>query len=221
MPPSPLPARHQRGPLKYAWYRFTQSVLRLWGRLWFGLRTKGMEHLPQTGPVVLICNHQSHLDPAMIGGFTNRPLSIMARESLFRGWFGGLIHSYDAIPVDRDGGGIRGLRETLGRLRHNAAVLVFPEGTRSPDGRLQKMKPGFLALVRRGKAALVPMGIDGAFDAMPRGVVIPRPRRIAIVYGEAIAPEEVASMDDEALLDLASRQVANCHYAASFLIGQT
>ncbi len=210
---------HQRGVLKTMWYRLSQAFLWLFGKVWFRLRTDGAENVPETGPVVLISNHQSHLDPAMIGGFTRRPLSAMARESLFTGLFGALIRSYDAIPVDRDGGGLTGLREILRRLRDNAAVLVFPEGTRSVDGRIQPLKPGFLALVRRGNAALLPMGIEGANDALPRGARFPRPKRIAIVYGEPIPPETLAGMSDDAVLELASRKMAECHYRASFLLG--
>ncbi len=216
--PTPF-AKHRRGPLKLLWYRITQLFLWVFGKVWFRLRTSGADNVPADGPVILISNHQSHLDPAMIGGFTRRPLSMMARDSLFTGLFGALIRSYDAIPVDRDGGGIAGLREILRRLRDNAAVLVFPEGTRSVDGRIQPLKPGFLALVRRGNAALLPMGIEGANDAMPRGASFPRPRRIAIVYGEPIAQETLAGMSDDALLELAARQMADCHYKASFMLG--
>ncbi|QDU91192.1 1-acyl-sn-glycerol-3-phosphate acyltransferase [Pirellulimonas nuda] len=211
--------KHQRGVVKLLWYRLSQCFLWLFGKIWFRLRTSGAENVPDSGAVILISNHQSHLDPAMIGGFTRRPLSMMARDTLFTGVFGALIRSYDAIPVDRDGGGLGGIREVLRRLRDDAAVLVFPEGTRSVDGRIQPLKPGFLALVRRGNAALLPMGIEGANDAMPRGAHFPRPRPIAIVYGEPIAQETLAGMSDDALLEFAARQMADCHYRASFLLG--
>ena len=212
--PDPLPT-HQRGPWKAAWYGLSSFSLWVAWKGLYRLRVCHADRVPPRGPVLLLANHTSPLDPPLIGGATRRQLSFMARDTLFVGAFAWLIRSYDAIPVDRDGGGLGGVRATLKRLKQGGAVLLFPEGTRSPDGALQPFKPGFVALVRRGKAAVVPVGIAGAHEAWPRGASRPRlSGRVAVWYGEPISPAEVAGCDDQLLVALAERRVAECVEAA-------
>ncbi len=203
-----------RSPLKLAWYRLTQWVVGLTARVLFRLRTSGRDNVPASGPVVLVSNHQSHLDPPLVGCFTRRPLSIMARDTLFTGLVGWLVRSYDAIPIDREGSGLGGIRATLKCLKSGAAVLMFPEGTRSEDGALQPLKPGFCSLVRRSRAAVVPMAIAGAYEAWPRSAKFPRPHKIAMVWGTPISADEVAAMSDDELVAVVSERIVECFAAA-------
>lgn len=205
---------------KRLWYKLTQWTLGLFFRVWFRLRIEGQHGPPDTGPVVMVANHASHLDPVMIGVMLPRQICYMARATLFNGILGPLIRSYDAIPIDREGSGLAGIRAILKRLKLGDAVLLFPEGTRTLDGQLQPMQPGFIALVRRGKATMVPVGIDGSYEAMPRGVSLPRPAKIAIVYGQPVPPETVADLDDEALLQLVAEQITECKQRAEELTGR-
>ncbi len=191
---------YQRSFPKFVWYRLTQWAFGLPARGWFRLQCHGLANVPATGPVLLVSNHQSHLDPVLIGCFVHRPLGYLARATLFKGFMGPLIRAYDAIPIDREGMGLGGIRATLKRIKQGDAVLLFPEGTRTKNGELQPLMPGFLALARRGKATVVPIAISGAFEAMPRGRLLPRPVRIALVGGEPISPEAAAELDDEAFL---------------------
>ena len=131
----------------------------------------------------------------------------MARDSLFKGPLGRLIGSLGAIPIDRDGGGVAGLKRTLRCLADGQAVLLFPEGTRSGDGALAPLKPGFLALVRRREPALAIVAIDGAHEAWPRGRRFPRPRRISVQFGRTLSSRDYASLDDEALLALVTAEL--------------
>jgi len=193
-------------------------VLGIGARVAFGVRCRGTANIPRTGPVVLLANHQSHLDPVLIGCFCPRPLGILARESLFKGTVATLIRSFDAIPIDRDGSGLGGIRITLKRLKDGDAILIFPEGTRSHDGQLQPIKPGFTALVRRGKATIIPVAIDGAFQALPRGRAVPRRNTIAIVYGAPIDPGKVAELDDAALVAEIERRLAEGFARAGSLV---
>lgn len=204
--PRPVPT-YERSLPKFVWYRFSQFMLSVAGLLLFGVKRRGVNNVPRTGPVVLLANHQSHLDPAMIGCYCRRPLGYLARDTLFRGPLGALIRSYDAIPIDRDGSGLAGIRATLKRLKQGDAILIFPEGTRSPDGVLQPLKPGFIALVRRGEAAIVPVAIAGAHRALPRGAKFPRRVPIAIEFGEPIAAATIAALDDSTLLDMLSARL--------------
>lgn len=210
---------YRRSLPKLLWYRLTQWVVGGVSRVYFRVRRRGMKHMPAEGPVVLLANHQSHLDPPLIGCFMPRPLGYLARDTLFSGFLGPLIRSYDAIPIDRDGSGLAGIRATLKRIKQGDAVLMFPEGTRSEDGKLQPLKPGFIALVRRGKASIVPLGIAGTFEAYPRGKTFPAPRPVALVCGKAIPPDELAKLDDEALLDLVAERIADCYAQARHVAG--
>jgi 1-acyl-sn-glycerol-3-phosphate acyltransferase len=165
---------------------------------------------------VLVCaNHQSHLDPVLVGLCSDRPMNYLARESLFRiPVFRQLIELYDAIPIDRDGTGLAGLKETLRRLKRGEMVLIFPEGSRTRDGEIAPLKPGFLTLARRSHAAVLPVGLDGAFDALPRRRVIPRPAKICVCIGPPITPVEAESMDDAAFLAEVEGRIRHCHQEA-------
>lgn len=200
---------HQRSFPKRCWYRFTQWVFGLISRVYFRLRTEGLQNAPMEGPAVFICNHASHLDPLMVGVFCPRIICFFARETLFRGLFGVMIRTYDAIPVDQEGSALSGLRVTLGRLKKGDAVLVFPEGSRSYDGELQEMRPGVTTLLRRGKASLTPIGLDGAYEAMKIGTAFPRPRKIAMVIGQTVPHEELAKMNDDEVMELVERLIVD------------
>lgn len=203
------------------WYRLTQWVVGLFGRVYFRLQTEGRANAPMHGPTVLVCNHESHLDPLLVGVYCPRIICYFARDTLFKGLFGALIRSYDAIPVDQEKSALAGLRVTLGRVKMGDAVLVFPEGTRSYDGRMQPIKGGFITLVRRGKAALLPVGIDGPFEAMPIGKSGVTPRKIAIVYGQSIPFEELAEKTDQELMHLVEQGIVQCRNRAMELTGRT
>ncbi len=208
MPDKPL--LYQRSRPKVLWYRLTQWFFGLQARVWFRFRCQGTSHMPATGPVILLSNHQSHLDPLLIGCFIHRPIGYLARATLFKGFLGPLIRAYDAIPIDREGTGLAGIRATLKRLKQGDAILMFPEGTRTKDGQIQPFMPGFIAMVRRGKATIQPVAVSGAFEAMPRGCLLPRPRRVALDCGEPISPETIAQLDDKALLAEVSKQLHAC-----------
>ena len=205
---------------KRLWYRLTQYVVGGISLVYFRLRRAGHKDVPAEGPVVLVCNHQSHLDPLLVGVFCPRQIAYLARDTLFKGILGPLIRSYDAVPIDNQGTGLAGIRATLKRIKQGDAVLLFPEGARSWDGELQPFQPGFLTLVRRGKAAIVPVGVDGCYQAMPRGVSIPRPAKIGIYYGQAIPNEHIAKLDDAQLLKLVEEKIVACCQEAARLTGR-
>jgi 1-acyl-sn-glycerol-3-phosphate acyltransferase len=185
------------------------------------MRVEGRERIPSSGPVLVCSNHQSHFDPVLVGLCSDRPMNYLARESLFRiPGFRQLIELYDAIPLDRDGTGLAGLKETLRRLKRGEMVLVFPEGTRTHDGELGPLKPGFLTLARRAQAAVLPVGIDGAFDALPRHHCCPRLARICVSLGEPIAAAEAAALDDREFLAEVERRMRFCHHQARGMRGR-
>ena len=197
------------------WYRFVRAVCYLIAKIFFRFQSLDSNRVPETGPLLLLSNHQSHLDPVLVGIGCRRAITSLARQTLFDtpglAW---VIRSLDSIPIDRDGLGLAGLKETLRRLRRDEAVLLFPEGRRSDDGQLATLKPGVCALARRGRATLIPVGIDGAFEAWPRRRRLPRPGRIRVCYGEPIDSETVAACSDSEWLDLLSERIRACQASA-------
>ena len=200
----------QRSLRKRLWYKFLHMLCRLGAVLFFRARVSGQEFIPATGGALVLSNHQSHLDPVLVGMACHRRLNYLARQTLFDiaplRW---LIRSLDAIPIDRAGTGLGGLKETLKRLKHEEMVLIFPEGTRTRDGELARFKPGFVALARRANVPLLPVGLDGAYQAWPRSRKLPRRGVVRIVFGPPLLPAEMAQLnDDELVRELEQRTLA-------------
>ncbi len=182
-------------PLRRNWVWFAlQLIFQTLFTVWFRYRAQGMEHLPDRGALLLI-NHQSFLDPMLVGLPLRRPVSYLARENLFRvpviGW---LLKRTYVMPISRETAGTESLRESLRRMEHGFLVGIFPEGTRSQDGGLRTLKPGFVALIRRATVPVIPVAVAGAYEAFPRGAWLPRPSRIRIVYGSPMDPTRLAEL---------------------------
>jgi 1-acyl-sn-glycerol-3-phosphate acyltransferase len=159
----------KRSKFQYWGYDLFRVLARLVGVWGYGLRAAGRENWPETGGGLVCANHQSHFDPPLVGLTCSRRMNYLARDTLFRvPGLKQLIHFLDAIPIDREGGGLAGLKETLRRLKAGELVLIFPEGTRTHDGEVAPLKPGFIAVARRSRVPLIPVGIDGAYQAWPR-----------------------------------------------------
>ncbi len=169
----------------------------------FRLKLVGLEKIPKSGPVLITPNHQSHLDPMLIGCVSRRRMNFLAKKQLFRVWpIGWIISFLDSIPIDREGMSAGGIKETLKRMKRGEMVLMFPEGTRSPDGEMKKILPGFCALVKRTQATIVPTGIQGADRAWPRRRAFPLPGpKIVIVFGDPVTPDQYQHLNDDQLVE--------------------
>ena len=177
-------------------------------RIFFGLRYVHSERVPKEGKIVVIANHQSFLDPPLIGIGTGRPCHYMARDTLFKGLFGWHIRHLNAYPVSQTKNPIQGIKETLKRLKQEQAVLIFPEGTRSEDGNLGEFQKGIIAVARKSKAPILPCVIQGAYDAWPRHAKLPHPHKITVTYGNVLSTEEIQAMSEEDLLVHLKNQIA-------------
>ena len=165
-------------------YRTGWLLFRALFRIYFRWRALNPERVPDTGPVILASNHASFLDPPLVGAALSRPINYLARESLFRFPVAGqLLRSWNAVPVDRDGGGAAGLRMILDRLLEGGGIILFPEGTRTSTGKLQPARSGIGLIVIKSTAPLVPVRVFGTFEAYGRHCRLPRPHRIAVKYG--------------------------------------
>ena len=202
---------HKRTFFSRSVYSTSRVFSRVFGKMFFRLRWQGGENFPTTGGGLVCCNHQSYFDPILVGLTCDREMNYLARKSLFKfGPFRWWIGLFNAIPIDRDGVGLGGLKETLRRLRKDELVVIYPEGTRTRDGELQELKPGFCAVARRGKQPIFPMALDGAYDAWPRDKRLPRLSRIGICVGEPITVEQMAELSDDELVRLVSDAIAAC-----------
>jgi 1-acyl-sn-glycerol-3-phosphate acyltransferase len=199
-------------------WRTIQIILQNVFCFWLDYRVRGMEHLPPAGAMVL-SNHQSFLDPLLLGLPLDRPISFVARHSLFRvpviGW---ILRNTYVMPINREAAGTESIREAARRLKHGFLIGMFPEGTRSRDGQLGEFKPGFIAILRQARVPIVPAGIVGADRAMPRGAVLPRFGHVRVVYGEPIPLPEVERLSrrgcEAELLSLVRRRIEEAFHMA-------
>jgi 1-acyl-sn-glycerol-3-phosphate acyltransferase len=184
---------------------------RLLMTIYFRIRIHGLRHYPSEDGFLICSNHQSHLDPVIVGATCPRPINYVGRESLTKCKpFGDLLYYNDLIAIDREGVGLAGLKETMRRLRNRETVVIFPEGTRTHDGNLQEMKMGFATIARKVKASILPMAFDGSFQAMPRSNWFIRPTHIVVVMGRPITAADYSELSDEQLGELLRLRIGEC-----------
>ena len=177
------------------WYRLMRRALQAPFTLTWKVRVFNRHLEPATGGAVYICNHQSFLDPVLMGMALRRPMNYMARDSLFRvPVFKQIIKSLNAYPVRRGTADTGAIKEAMRRLKAGGQTVVFAEGTRTADGRIGPFLPGVALLAQRVAAWTVPVLIDGAFEAWPRTHRLPRPGNIVVQYAEPIPREQAARM---------------------------
>jgi 1-acyl-sn-glycerol-3-phosphate acyltransferase len=200
-------------PLFRVWYETCYLAYFTTMTLGFSLRMQGQGNMPKHGPALLIANHQSFLDPILCGLLTRRPMVYLARKTLFANRHAAaLLRSLNAVPIDQEGVGKEGMRTILDQLKLGKPVVVYPEGERTPHGRMQALKPGIHLLIKRAQAPIVPVGIAGAFDAMPRWAWLPTPAplfwpagkgTLSISLGKPLDARRYAEMPrEEALKEL-------------------
>ena len=176
----------------------------------FCLRIVGRRHVPMQGSLLIIANHQSFLDPVIVGLAVKRQVCYLARKSLFKnrllGW---LMHRLGTIPLDQEGNATEGMKTSLQLLRRGEAVVLFPEGSRTPHGRMQPLKSGVVLLLRKAKVPVLPVGIAGAYQALPIWRKYPHvaplgwpglDAGIAAVIGPVIPCDKLLNMPTEAML---------------------
>jgi 1-acyl-sn-glycerol-3-phosphate acyltransferase len=171
--------------MRSLWYRFCRFLFRIYFYLYHRGRVYNAERLPDHGSFILAGNHISFLDPPFFGLACQRDAFYMARDTLFRNPLAnGILRSWHCVPISRDRGDIGAMRTVLRLLGEDKAVLMFPEGTRSPDGQLQEARAGIGMIAARANVPIVPMRIFGTERALPRGASFPRPARVEIKFGE-------------------------------------
>ncbi len=150
-------------------YRISRALVRLLLRAFFGLRIEGAGHEPRTGPVIVVSNHLSDLDPLVVGASLRRRVGFMAKHELFehpllRWW----VTACGGFPVHRGAPDRRALRTALRLLQQGGALVMFPEGTRGLDRTLRPPEPGAAMLALRSGAVILPLAVLGTDEALPR-----------------------------------------------------
>ena len=192
------------------YYRTGHALSSLVAKLAFDHKAYGRENLIEEGPAILACNHQSYLDPPMIGICCRNDLYYLARDTLFKHKFvGAILAKLNTVPVDRQRGDISAMKAILRLLQQGHRVIIFPEGTRSIDGRLQPARAGLGMVIAKTLAPVVPLRIFGSHDALPKtGGLKLHP--ITVVIGKPIrfTKADVSAKGREAYQELSDRVMA-------------
>jgi 1-acyl-sn-glycerol-3-phosphate acyltransferase len=175
----------------------------------FGMRVIGAENLITEGPVLVASNHQSFLDPPLIGNLYKDEMVYLARKTLFNRVTRWLYTSWNAIPVDQDRPDMASLKTIIRKLKEGHRVLVFPEGSRTQDGSLGEAAPGIGLIAVKSGVPIQPVRISGARDALPRGSARIRFARITVSVGPPIilSPEELKSAKTKDDYDRVARRI--------------
>lgn len=173
-------------------YGFFHYLSGLIHGMWFRGEVVGTENFPRTGPFLIASNHASHLDPPLVGSQIAKQMRFFARRSLWDnrlvGWW---LTRVESIPVERDSGDVGAIKRVLQALKEDRAVVLFPEGTRSKDGELQKPKAGVGMMACKSGVPVVPCRVYDSFEAFGRGSWLPRfGTPVTIVYGRPITAGE-------------------------------
>ncbi len=194
-------------------YRFGHTLSRAISWLWYDFRVIHPERLIRSGPCLIVCNHESFLDPPVVGCAYDEPIWYLARKSLFTGAGKWAYPRLNCIPVDQDGPDFSGLKNIIKLLQQGERVLLFPEGARTLTGEIQKGEAGVGLVIAKARVPVQPLHLHGTYEALPRGSSRPRFSKFRLVVGEPIhfTPEELASRTREgyqALSDRVMREIA-------------
>ena len=160
----------------------------------FNMEVRGKENVPKSGGVILAANHLSFLDPPAIAIASPRRVYFLARKELFKGkMFGWLIRELNAMPISNKKLRVGVIKKSLEILKEGEALLLFPEGTRSPAGTISGGKRGVGLIAYKAKVPVVPVLIKGSDKALAIGAKWISLRKISIVFGKPIEPEEIRS----------------------------
>jgi 1-acyl-sn-glycerol-3-phosphate acyltransferase len=189
--PAETAAAPVRSPSRASpFYRCLRFVDYLFCRAWLRLKVEGLEHLPKEGGALLAANHQSFLDILVVGAAVRRRhVTFVARDTLAEWWWLAFVmRQCGAILIRRGTSDRAAIRAMAEHLSAGDIVAIYPEGTRSRDGKTKEFKGGVVMAARLGGVPMIPVGIRGAFESWPKGRVLPRPRRVGVRFGPPIDP---------------------------------
>ncbi|MGQ9518711.1 MAG: lysophospholipid acyltransferase family protein [Candidatus Fervidibacter sp.] len=191
-------------------YRLLQPFAKALAWLLFRPKVVGAENIPAKGGVLVVSNHPTYLDSILLATFAPRPFSFVAKRSLF---FMPIVRTFlwltDCVPVEQDAPDRRALRLSIQKLRGGDALVIFPEGTRSDHGKLRPFQLGPAMVAVEAQVPIVPCGLAGFYEAWKLEAPLPRPARIAIVFGKPFTPHLTNSLPKRELLELVTQRMRN------------
>lgn len=187
------------------WFNYT-----LWRSIFnavFSLRIVGQEKLVEDGPVLIVSNHESYIDPPLVGVIYHRAVHFLARKTLFRSFGAWLFPRMNVVPVDQERPDMTSLKNIIKLLRNNNRVVVFPEGSRTLDGQLQPGQAGTGLIIAKSRAVVQPLRIFGAHEILPRGSAKLSVSPLTIVVGDPIvfSAEELKAKGRDGYQKIADR----------------
>jgi len=196
-------------------YKFSRFICYLAAKMFFHLEIQGEDNFKKVKGAVYAVNHASYLDPVLAGVSTLRPVYYLARKTLFRTRFSNwLLRNVNAVPFNRDAADSSTLRKVIQLLKEDKIVLVFPEGTRSLDGRLQKAHAGVGFIVLKSGVPVVPAYVHGSYKIFPKNRKFFKIAKARVTIGEPIyfdawlKKERIEKSDYEAVADLIMKKIA-------------
>ncbi|MBW2988938.1 1-acyl-sn-glycerol-3-phosphate acyltransferase [Candidatus Woesearchaeota archaeon] len=190
------------------WGRIIPPVIGLWIK-----KINGLENIPKTGGLVVSANHSSYLDHLMISSivvkYSGRKIHYLAKKEHFEKFFQRLWHkNVGAIPIDRQSGGKEALNTAVKYLNDGKIIGVYPEGTRTLTGKLQRARTGAARLALAAKVPVLPIGLIGTFDIMPKGQHYPKMKRAVVNIGKPLYFKEYyGKEEDKAIIRLVTTKI--------------
>jgi len=193
------------------WYLLGYSLSKAIAKTFFSYRVIGAENMIEEGPCIIAANHCSFFDPPLVGVACQRAIHYLARKSLLE-WpvLGPIFPELNVIPVDQKNADRSALMGAIRVVKNGGAVLIFPEGTRSPDGKLQPAQPGIGMIVAKTGAPVVPVRISGSYEVFNRDMKLPkrgnisvevgRPLRLLRTHSAGEEPRELYKQSSEAIV---------------------
>ncbi|MBI2173699.1 MAG: 1-acyl-sn-glycerol-3-phosphate acyltransferase [Candidatus Omnitrophica bacterium] len=193
----------------HACYTITKLSLYVFFRLGFGLRVTGLEHIPKRGAFLMAGNHISYLDPPLVGACCPRYMSFMARSTLYdHFWMKAFLRAMGAIPLKRGEGDLHAIRSAIAKLKLGEPVAIFPEGHRQGTGAIGEAKRGIGLLALSAQIPIIPVYVEGTYEALPPTSTKLRFSKIRVAFGPAISYTNVpVDVKDGHRLDKYSQQV--------------
>lgn len=168
-------------------YHFFHIIARPFLKSFFKFEIFGIENLPTRGGVLLMTNHASYFDPVFIGAAVNRNLNYMARATLFKPEIvGKFLLSMSAFPVNVGASDTKAIRKTLELLKNGGVLNIFPEGTRSVDGKLGKALPGVGLIAHKTPVPVMPVYLSGTRSVLPKNAKMPKLAKVKIYFGKPL-----------------------------------
>ena len=174
-------------------YRISRFFIFLWIKVWFRYQTRGKNYVPLTGGCLIASNHASFLDPPVITcSIPHRHVRFIARDTLFQTrlsiWWAANV---GIVKIDRTKGDVAALKDAIDVAKQGGVLCVFPEGTRTEDGKLQQPKAGIGFLIEKAGVPVVPAYVDGTFSAFPKGARWASPCKVRVFFGKPVLPFEL------------------------------